>query len=245
MESEREPGHTHRCEDPDHEGDGHWCTGCKSRFWTAVKSATFVVRQALRMTNAPSSVARRKEGTAPEIPQEEIAVSDATATEATEPVATEVTENDAGDPVVEVGESNVGIPTVNPDGEGGTDEPAEDAPKTRGERTPLEADVKAVTDDYVTGALTLEEGETLTPHRIAKLVHERRGEGQPKPSAGAVSAVLDRWVAYGFCTVSEKPVAFADYTDEGREKGLTAMKEQHRERAKKARADAKAADASA
>lgn len=117
---------------------------------------------------------------------------------------------------------------------------AEDKPKReRAARTDLEPEVKAVTDDFVTGKITLAEGESLTPHRIAKEVQQRRG-AEKAPSTGAVSAVLDRWEGIGFATLSPKPKAFGDYTDAGREKGLSALKAEASAARKAAKAEAKA-----
>jgi hypothetical protein len=106
-------------------------------------------------------------------------------------------------------------------------QPAGDAAETkvRAERTDLEGDVKAVTDDFTTGAFKIEEGEALTPHAIAKEIGKRRGAEKP-PSTGAVSAAFDRWKKIGFAVIEEKPKRFVDYTEEGRANGLSAMKEQ-------------------
>jgi len=116
--------------------------------------------------------------------------------------------------------------------------PAEADKKVRAPRTDLEPDVKAVTDSFITGALVVEDGKPLTPHRIAAEVGKARA-GNP-PSVGAVSAVLVRWAKYGFAEVSDKPKAFVAYTAAGTEKGLSAMKEAHRAELKAAKAEAKA-----
>jgi hypothetical protein len=48
------------------------------------------------------------------------------------------------------------------------------------------------------------------------------------PSTGAVKAVLDRWVDSGFATITTKPAAFEDYTEEGRLLGWRGIKEKRR-----------------
>lgn len=103
----------------------------------------------------------------------------------------------------------------------------------------LESDVKAITDRYVTGEFTVKDDKPLTPHRLADAV-KTEGELGSAPSTGAVSAVLHRWVKLGFITVSEKPFAFLDYTEEGRTEGLASLKARRAESLKAARAAAKA-----
>lgn len=104
----------------------------------------------------------------------------------------------------------------------------------------LEADVKTITDEFATGKIELKEGEHLTPHRIAKLIQEKDSLEKP-PSTGAVAAVLGRWQEYGFAVVNPKPLAFVDYTDDARNVGLTALKEQHSNKLRAERAEKKAA----
>lgn len=132
------------------------------------------------------------------------------------PIADEVTED--GRTVTEV-EADENAEESRP---AESEAPAEDKPK-RAPRTDLEPEVKKVTDAFVTGSITLGEGEFLTPHRIGKYVQQNLGS-EKAPSTGAVSAVLDRWAGIGFATLVEKPKAFGDYTDAGREKGLSALK---------------------
>lgn len=130
------------------------------------------------------------------------------------------------------------------------DAEGESAPeKSRRPRGWLETDVKSITDKFVTGEITLtpKEGETevfLTPHRVAKLVKEMDGLDEA-PSTGAVAAVFNRWVECGFIETHSKPFAFKDYTEAGREQGLTALKDARKAKAKEARAAAKQAEASA
>lgn len=119
--------------------------------------------------------------------------------------------------------------------------PAAEPRKTKsgGDRRPrgwLEADVKRVTDSFVTGDLKLKEGEYLTPHRLSRLVKELDSLDEA-PSTGACAAVLDRWNEIGFAKLNETPKAFLDYTDQGRNEGLTAMKAA---RGEKRKADRKA-----
>lgn len=114
-----------------------------------------------------------------------------------------------------------------------------EAPKERAARTDLEPDVKAVTDAYHLEDLVIEGNKPLTPHRIAAEIAKARGTDNG-PSVGAVAAVLDRWAKYEFAVLSDSPKAFVGYTEDGLDKGLSAMKEQHRAAAKEARAAAKA-----
>lgn len=216
---------------------------------TIPDTPTFDLRKALRMTPAPSNVTEVNEGIAPTTPNQEVAVSD-TQTEA--PVAEDTfQEYEQGEGTVSSdleAQVEAAAPVVSDEpAEGGqpTADDAESEKKTKAPRTDLEPDVKAITDAFVTGEVKLEEGQVLTPHRISALVHERRGGEGKAPSAGAVSAVLERWEKYGFATLGTKPAAFVDYTDAGREKGLTAMKAEHRQALKDARAAEKAAKSTA
>ena len=111
---------------------------------------------------------------------------------------------------------------------------------SRAPRTNLEADIKKVCDDYVLGSITLPEGKHLTPHMIAQHVMSNRGN-DAKVSGGAVAAALTRWAEIGYITIWPKPVAFIDYTDAGRNEGLSALKRSHSARRSAARAAEKAA----
>jgi hypothetical protein len=120
--------------------------------------------------------------------------------------------------------------------------PEEDAPaKERRPRGWLAASVKAVCDRYITGALTLPEGKSLTPHLVAREVQKDEGMDKP-PSVGAVSAVFKRWDEYEFAQFSQKPFAFTDYTEKGREKGLQGIIADRRTVRKEERASRKAED---
>lgn len=125
------------------------------------------------------------------------------------------------------------------------DSPAGDStPPARRAPIDLEPDVKYFTDQLVTQELVLAEGKHLTPHALSVLIGEKRGGGKEnRPSSGAVQATLKRWEEIGFATMYQKPFAFGDYTDAGRDDGLAAVKAAYSERAKAARAAAKAAAA--
>lgn len=118
--------------------------------------------------------------------------------------------------------------------------------KTLTRRAPidLEADVKQVCDDLVTGALSLGDDKFLTPHAISVIVGEKRGGKDHRPSSGAVQAALKRWEEVGYITCNQKPFSFDDYTEAGRTLGLAQCKANYSERSKAARAAQKAAAAS-
>lgn len=124
-----------------------------------------------------------------------------------------------------------------------TSTPAEDdttAEPARRSRGMLEMDVKAVTDLYVQGKLTLPEGATaLTPHFIGLAIKETETTA---PSTGAIAAVLNRWEECGYIEVSEKPRGFVNYTDAARTDGLAALKERLRASKKETRTAARAAE---
>lgn len=122
--------------------------------------------------------------------------------------------------------------------------PAPDAEeKVTPERRPrgwLANDVRVLLDEFVTGTRTLEAGQFLTPHRVAKLVQEMDNLDKA-PSSGAVAAVFKRWSKYGFATFNDKPFSFIDYTDKGRQVGLQGLIEERAATRKRTRAEAKAA----
>lgn len=129
-----------------------------------------------------------------------------------------------------------------------SDENAAETPvpaKPRRQPIALEADVRQVCNDLVTGDLTLGEGQSLTPHAISVILGERRGGKEHRPSSGAVQEALKHWVEIGYITATQKPFAFADYTEDGKTLGLDALKARHSERKKAARAAQKAAAAPA
>ncbi len=126
-----------------------------------------------------------------------------------------------------------------------TDTPTEaSAPKVHRGRGGLEAEVKRICDEFVTGKFALPEGEVLTPHFIAKRIKEDEGTDEA-PSTGAVAAALDRWAEIGFAEITEKPKAFVDYTEAGRDQGLTTLKAASAERKRAIRSAAKAAEKAA
>lgn len=124
-----------------------------------------------------------------------------------------------------------------------TTPPAQDedtAEPARRSRGMLEMDVKAVTDLYVQGKLTLPEGATaLTPHFIGLAIKETETTA---PSTGAIAAVLNRWEECGYIEVSEKPRGFVNYTEAARTDGLAALKERLRASKKETRTAARAAE---
>lgn len=113
--------------------------------------------------------------------------------------------------------------------------PPEKGPQQRAPRTDLEGDLRTVLNAIVTRELVLPEGKTPTPHTLAGLVADARGDDTPV-SAGAVTAALKRWDEVGFVSLSDKPITFVDYTEAGRNHGLAYLKQQHRDRRRKARA---------
>ena len=105
----------------------------------------------------------------------------------------------------------------------------------------LQDQILDVVEKITTGEIELPEGKTATPHVLAKIVQEIRGDEKP-PSTGAVSAVLARWKANGFILTHDKPVAFKSFSAQGKKIGLTECIKRHRDALGKARSEAKAAD---
>lgn len=118
-------------------------------------------------------------------------------------------------------------------------------PTNRRARGRLEDLVRDVCDQIVVGGVTLPEGAVhWTPHRLAAAVKERFPGSGVEPSTGAISDTLKRWRGVGFAEVDDDPLAFVDYTDAGREKGLSVLKEESRNaRVAKRRAEKEAARA--
>lgn len=108
----------------------------------------------------------------------------------------------------------------------------------------LEGDLRLVLNDFVSGQLVLADGQKPTPHTLARAIAAKRGDGKVV-SSGAVSAALNRWAEVGFITLDAKPMAFGDFTDAGRAKGLSALKAEHRAAKSQAKAATKAASAPA
>jgi len=92
----------------------------------------------------------------------------------------------------------------------------------RAARGELEHDVKRAIDIFI---IEQEEG-FCTPTWISEEI--AKSKGILPPSTGAVSAVLDRWVAYGFAETAKKPSRFVRYTDAGLELGLEVMKDKYK-----------------
>ncbi len=59
----------------------------------------------------------------------------------------------------------------------------------------------------------------LTPSNIGLLIDPRN-----PPSTGAIHAVLSRWEAAGFCTISKKPVTMTGFTAKVSKSGITQAK---------------------
>jgi hypothetical protein len=97
--------------------------------------------------------------------------------------------------------------------------PTESGRRPKGE---LEDRVKKVTDAWTGMASLGGKMRDCTPAWIAEQIDEEN-----PPSTGAITAVFDRWVAYGFATVEKKPTRFTGYTPEGVKKGLYTMKAEY------------------
>lgn len=108
----------------------------------------------------------------------------------------------------------------------------------RKERGALEAKVIEIVEAYEAGKFEVASGKTLTPHRIATEIAVRTKD-EYQPSTGAVSAVLDRWVEYGYALAHPKPFAFKSISARGKKEGLDALKAKHRDKLKAERAAAK------
>ena len=106
-------------------------------------------------------------------------------------------------------------------------------PTGRAARGELEYDVKRAVDTFI---IEQEDGY-CTPVWIATEIGKFKGYAPP--STGAVTAVLERWVAYGFAEIAKKPTRFVRYTDEGVKMGLEALRDRHKRRSKMAQTAAK------
>ena len=104
-----------------------------------------------------------------------------------------------------------------------------DDSKARRGKGELEAQVRAITDAFVRGVLYEHPGDQpLTPHMISTYIKNRFGLDKA-PSAGAISANLNRWEEVGFAViVRERPVRFAGYTPEASTVGLSELKARFR-----------------
>lgn len=96
----------------------------------------------------------------------------------------------------------------------------------RAARGELEAWVKGVCDTWL-----VDQPENLcTPDFISRSIEAE--QGIKAPSVGAISAVFDRWTAYGFACVEKKPTRFVSYTETGIKYGLEQMKLMHKKKSK-------------
>lgn len=171
-------------------------------------------------TGAPIAEPQTDEGAAPE-PQ----------TVTTEVIEPDAAPDEAPDPSDPAPAGQVEITDIEVD--------VEDARRPRGY---LEADVKRITDRFVTGQLVLPEGAHLTPHHIG-LAIKTEDSLEKAPSTGAVNAVLKRWEEIGYALVSTAPYAFTGYTQAAVDEGLVALKGAAKAKKKTARDAAKAAEA--
>lgn len=67
-------------------------------------------------------------------------------------------------------------------------------------------------------------GGNWTVSCIAKAIHQEFPYSGTKPSVGAVADNLRRWHEIGYAVINPKPLSFVDFTDEGRDFGLAALK---------------------
>lgn len=93
--------------------------------------------------------------------------------------------------------------------------------RARGE---LEDEVLAVCGSFIRGELPY---EVLLPKNIAIEIDKYN-----PPSVGAIGAVFERWVLYGFAKIEKNPVQFVSFTLEGMMHGLDYLKAKHKREAK-------------
>lgn len=89
----------------------------------------------------------------------------------------------------------------------------------RRQRGQLDDEVKKATDMWV----MLKATQPCTPQWVAEMI-----DAEDPPSTGAVNAVFVRWQEIGFAVIEKKPTRFTGYTPAGIEKGLHAMKAEHK-----------------
>jgi len=82
-------------------------------------------------------------------------------------------------------------------------------------RGSLDINVEAICRLVLEGLIPNE----LTPPNIGLLIDARN-----PPSAGAIHAVLTRWEAAGYCTISKKPVTMTGFTNKVNKSGITGAK---------------------
>lgn len=90
-------------------------------------------------------------------------------------------------------------------------------PTGRTARGELEAQVLEVVTEWIIDPYC-----TCTPRFIS--IEIARVQKIPEPSTGAVNAVLDRWVKYGYCILERTPTRFVALTEAGKIKGLAQIK---------------------
>lgn len=98
----------------------------------------------------------------------------------------------------------------------------------RRERGQLEQLVLEVCKRIDNGGIATEAGKPWTPHRLAQEVLAAYPGAGANPSTGAISDTLKRWEGYGFAQIGHEPLAFIDFTDAARQKGLQALKDEAR-----------------
>lgn len=96
-----------------------------------------------------------------------------------------------------------------------------ETPTGRKARGQLEDEVKKITDMWT--AMNAGDLRPCTTVWIAEMINADR-----PPSTGAITAVLERWAAYGFATMAKKPTRFTGYTPEGIRDGLHLMKSNYK-----------------
>lgn len=122
--------------------------------------------------------------------------------------------------------------------------PAEDEPMTphRISRLVMAESKLAGGATDVTVKLTEEYGAEIVKQAQDKTWKADGTDGVKLVSAGAVTAMLQRWESFGFAVLGQDPMTFKGYTEEAVTEGLAKLKENHRAGLKQARKDAKAAD---
>ena len=113
-----------------------------------------------------------------------------------------------------------------------------DEPSDRRSRGLLASDVHAIVKDFVKGKVKLDEGKLLTPTRISAIMVEEDSL-ETKPSPGAITNIIQKWVDVGYVTAYPKPFAFKAITAAGEREGLDALTEKAKAKAAKAKAAAK------
>lgn len=98
-------------------------------------------------------------------------------------------------------------------------------PSGRAAKGELEAYVLEVTNEWL-----IDHDELCTPKFVSDEI--ARVQHIDPPSVGAIGAVFDRWVTYGYANISRKPVQFLGLTDQGKAKGLDLLKAERKRKGK-------------